>query len=192
MRVTGGSARGRLIAMPKSGIVRPTSDKMRQQIFNLLQHSAWARSVEFELEGAYVLDGFCGSGALGIEALSRGATDCVFIDHDRRVLDHVKGTLTTLGFTDQAMCILKTCQAIGPRPEGVQARTLVMLDPPYKKNLVAPALMALHVQRWIAPGAIILGETERGADVSVQAPFVLLHNKTEGDSCLTAWHYSIE
>lgn len=183
MRITGGSARGRVLKVPDTGTVRPTSDKMRQQIFNMLNNAKFA--ADFDLVDARVLDGFCGSGALGIEALSRGAAHVTFVDMDRRVLDITRGNVSLCGFADKAVFVQRAVGAIGAG----SPCDLVLLDPPYRKGLLAPALSALHQGGWLAEGAIIVCETERGWRDLVDDIFVLCDMREGGDSQLNIWQY---
>src|SRR4051812_13140055 len=120
MRITGGSARGRILKVPDTGTVRPTTDKMRQQLFNMLLHSQWATQADFELDGAHVLDGFCGSGALGLEALSRGASSCVFVDIDGKVVRTAQGNATTFGFEPVTHFMIRSCQTMPKRATNVE------------------------------------------------------------------------
>lgn len=190
MRITGGEAKGRVLKVPETGTVRPTTDKMRQQLFNMLMHSPWAVGNGFELDGAHVLDAFCGSGSLGLEALSRGAASVVFVDSDARVMSIAKGNVTLCRYDSVSQFITKPAQKIGMRADNILPRTLVLLDPPYRKDFVAPALNALVEGNWLADGALVIAESEKGwkaADVSTSLTQV--HVRVDGDSQLNAWHY---
>jgi len=189
MRITGGSARGRVIRMADQGVVRPTSDKMRQALYNMLAHSPWVMQSGFDLDGARVFDGFCGTGALGLEALSRGAVHCVFVDYDGRVLQTAKDNAKTCGFTPHASFILKGCQNLGPRPANIEPVNLVLLDPPYGKDLVAPALAALHEGGWCVAGCLCVAETATGDVVDAPSFFQFLNARDYGDSRLSMWQY---
>lgn len=190
MRVTGGQARGRILKVPDIQAVRPTTDKMRQMLFNMLAHSVWAAQTGFELPGAHVLDGFCGTGALGIEALSRGAADCVFVDSDRHVVQAAQANVKTCGFEAQTRFLMKTCQTLGSCPKEIPPRNLVLLDPPYRKDLVEPSISALAQGGWLAPDALVIAETEKNW-VQANLPQSLhnAHVRTEGDSQLNVWYY---
>ncbi len=189
MRVTGGAARGRALKMPGDGVVRPTSDKMRQALYNLLSHSPFILEQGFDLDGAQVLDGFCGTGALGIEALSRGAAACVFVDYDAKVLQTTRENAKACGFAGQAGFLTKGCQNMGARPASIQPANLVLLDPPYNKDLAAPALTALHEGGWCADGAICVCETELRAIIPAPAVFKPLLMRDYGQSQLNIWVY---
>ena len=157
MRITGGEYRGRLLRSPKDRTIRPTSDKVRQAIFNIL-------GSRLDLEGVAVLDVFCGTGALGIEALSRGALCCTLMDKNGGSLALAKENFAALKIDAQHSFVLKDASKPGPKPDAIAAANLVFLDPPYKQDLIAPALSALAVSGWIAPGAYILVESEDGYD----------------------------
>lgn len=157
MRITGGTYGGRALQPPKDMRVRPTSDKVRQAIFNIL-HSRGA------VVGASVLDGFCGTGALGLEALSRGALCCIFIDKSRDSLDLCRKNHAALKVAEQSCFLLKDCAKIGPKPPEIAAADLVFLDPPYNQDLVRQALEALAGGGWLAQQAVILVETEKNYD----------------------------
>lgn len=152
MRIVAGIYGGRRLFVPKNNDIRPTSDKIRGAVFNMLA----SRGV---VEGAYVLDAFCGSGALGLEALSRGALGCTFVDKSRESLDLARKNGDMLGV--EAQYILKDFIKIGIRTAVLNPATLVFLDPPYHKGLVQEALQASVDGGWLADGAWIVCETEK-------------------------------
>ena len=153
MRITGGEYRGRLLQSPKDRSIRPTSDKVRQAVFNIL-HSRDA------VVGAAVLDAFCGTGALGLEAVSRGALCCTFMDKNRRSLELAKDNFAALKIDAKENFVLKDVSKPGPLLQGVEPATLVFLDPPYRQGLVQQSMPALRENGWIAPSATLLIETE--------------------------------
>ena len=163
MRITGGLYGGRALQPPKDMRVRPTSDKVRQAIFNILT----ARGL---VDGAVVLDGFCGTGALGLEALSRGAACAVFIDQSRVSLDLCRQNHAALSVGAPCHFLLKNCAKPGPRPAEVKPADLVFLDPPYRQDLVRGALEGLGPAGWISVSAHILIETEKTFDPASLAP----------------------
>jgi 16S rRNA (guanine966-N2)-methyltransferase len=189
MRITGGEARGRILKVPDTSTVRPTSDKMRQMLYNMLAHSVWATKAGFELVDAHVLDGFCGTGALGIEALSRGAKTCVFIDHDGRVLQTAQANVKVCGYEAQSQFLIKGCHNITPRPQKTEPRNLVLLDPPYHKDLVSPAALSLLEGDWLAPDALLIAETEKNWAGSMPQGLHNVHVRHEGDSQLNIFHF---
>jgi 16S rRNA (guanine966-N2)-methyltransferase len=152
MRIEAGAHKGTRLAVPEGTDVRPTSDRARQAIFNMLIH-------RFDVvEGASVLDAFAGSGALGLEALSRGAATLVAMELAKPALDTLKRNISAC--RENARTLVFACNALSPPP--AQPRyapcSLVFLDPPYGQGLIAPALTALDKAGWIAPGALIVAE----------------------------------
>ncbi|WP_156256803.1 16S rRNA (guanine(966)-N(2))-methyltransferase RsmD [Sandarakinorhabdus oryzae] len=151
MRVISGRWRGRALKAPAGEATRPTSDRAREAIFSMLA----SRLGSFE--GLDVLDLFAGTGALGIEALSRGAGSACFVDSDAAAVKAIKANLAALGATGDVR--QGPVASLGPAP---RAHHLVFLDPPYGQGLVDPALTTLQERGWIAPGAIISIETAAG------------------------------
>ena len=154
MRITGGTYGGRLLKAPSGRDVRPTSDKVRQAIFNILN----SRGL---VDGAHVLDGFCGTGALGIEALSWGAAHCTFVDKSKASLDLCKENFAALKIPTPATFVLKDAVTLGPKPENAPLADLVFLDPPYRQGLVTLSLIGLVEKGWLATDANVLIETEK-------------------------------
>lgn len=152
MRVIAGSARGRrLAALPGEEITRPTIERVKEGMFSALH---------FALPGAKVLDLFAGSGQLGIEALSRGAIHCTFIDHDRAAAHLVLQNCKTAGLNASARVVQTEAAAFLARTAPEQYH-IVLLDPPYRQNTLAAILPA--VERATAPGGIVLCESELAA-----------------------------
>lgn len=179
MRITGGIYGGLRLEPPKDSRIRPTSDKVRQAIFNILN----ARGL---VEGSIVLDAFCGTGALGIEALSRGALCCTFMDKNRGSLDLCRRNFAALKIAAQHYFVLKDAAAPGQaQPDG--AANLVFLDPPYAQNLIEAALPALEQGGWIAPQACVLMESEKGwnNDVLASLGYEILMRRDYGDTAIT-------
>jgi 16S rRNA (guanine966-N2)-methyltransferase len=152
VRIEAGAHKGTRLTVPEGTDVRPTSDRARQAIFNMLIHRFDA------VEGASVLDAFAGSGALGLEALSRGAASLVAMEQAKPVLDALKRNISAC--RENARTLVFACNALSPPP--AQPRyapcSLVFLDPPYGQGLIAPAIIALDKAGWIAPGALIVAE----------------------------------
>ena len=155
-RVIAGSHRGRRLEAPAGDAVRPTADRTREAVFNILAHAGWGANGGSALSGARVLDAFCGSGALGLEALSRGAAACVFLDKNAVALDCARRNVATLGEDGRATLI--RADALQP-PAAREPANLIFLDPPYGRELPEPALIALAGPGWFAPGAVIMVET---------------------------------
>ncbi|MDE2357089.1 MAG: 16S rRNA (guanine(966)-N(2))-methyltransferase RsmD [Alphaproteobacteria bacterium] len=179
MRIISGDHRGRVIAAPAGQGTRPTSDRTRQALFNVLAHASWAPA----LAGARVLDLFAGSGALGLEALSRGAAFAAFVDMAPAAIAAITDNLRVLGLSDRGQALKR----LAPRL-GVWAGTpfdLVFVDPPYGKGLIHPALAALIEGRWLAPGAVLA--VERAADEVLVTPdgFADLDDRVWGAAAVT-------
>jgi 16S rRNA (guanine966-N2)-methyltransferase len=154
MRIVGGSHRGRRLVAPPGEAVRPTSDRAREALFNIFTHGEFARD-GIPFADRAVLDAFAGTGALGLEALSRGAAKAVFIENDRDALAALRRNIAALGET--ARCRVVGGDATRP-PRATVACTVVFLDPPYKSGLAAPALAALAEAGWLTAGALAVVE----------------------------------
>lgn len=175
MRITSGTLRGRPIEPPKDRQVRPTSDKLRQAIFNIL-------TSRDAVGGAYVMDLCCGTGALGFEALSRGCEDVVLIDQHPTSLALAKQNAKSLGVEGQCSFFKADCRKLPERPAHIAPRSLVFFDPPYKQELITPGLLGLISQNWLADGAYVVCETEKGSPFIVPEGYRLELERTYGDS----------
>jgi len=162
MRIIAGSQRGRAIVAPKKHSTRPTADRTRQAMFNVLEHAPWSPGIP----GARVLDLFAGSGALGLEALSRGADFCGFVDDDAEAVAIVGQNIAAL--RHEARCETQRADATRPAP-ALPPFTLIFLDPPYAKGLVEPTLAQILAQGLLdAAGVAVI---ERGvAEAPLAAP----------------------
>lgn len=149
MRIVGGSLGGRVLKAPAGHATRPTSEKVRQAVFNILG----------DVTGAHVLDVFAGSGALGIEALSRGAVHATFVDHDRNALQVLKQNLALLALTDRATVLAQDAIAAVKRAP-VEPWRFVFVDPPYASDLASRAVLALPADS-LAPDARVIIEHDR-------------------------------
>jgi len=180
MRITGGTFRGRLLASPADMRVRPTSDRTRQAIFNMLQHKDFG--IGFALEGAAVADLFAGTGALGIEALSHGARWCLLVDDnaDSRALQ--RQNVETLNLTGATRIWRRDATDLGPvSPAAGGPFNLVFLDPPYRKGLIPRALASLKDGGWLADRALLVAETE--ALEPLETPdFTLIEDRNYGET----------
>lgn len=177
MRITGGIHKGRGLAAPKGKNTRPTSDRTRESVFNILRHGSWHDGA---LDDALVLDVFAGTGALGLEALSQGARHAAFIERDYAALAACRDNIGAMDET--ARTSLFTFDAIKPpaRPLYIEPRTLVFLDPPYGKDLGAAALQALSDGDWLAAGAVGVLEMSKKAPETLPPGFVLQDTRTYG------------
>jgi 16S rRNA (guanine966-N2)-methyltransferase len=163
MRIVAGRLKGRRLGVPAGPDIRPTADRTRQALFDVLEHGRLRADGGSAIVDAVVLDAFCGSGALGLEALSRGAGEAFFMDISREALESARANAKALGLA--AGFIL--ADATNP-PRARKPATLVFLDPPYDRGLGAPALAALAAAGWIAAGALVSLEMS-GRDVAAFA-----------------------
>jgi 16S rRNA (guanine966-N2)-methyltransferase len=165
MRIVGGTFKGRAIAAPPGRDTRPTSDRAREAVFNILEHAAWSPG----LEGRRVLDLFAGSGALGLEALSRGAGFALFVETDAGARGAIRDNVEALGLFGVTRIHRRDATDLGVKPAGVGAPfDLVFLDPPYGKGLGERALAKLRAAGWITGDALIVFEC--GADEAPATP----------------------
>ena len=158
MRIVSGSFRGKTLAAPKGEATRPTSDRAREAIFNILEHAPWANRVR----DARVIDLFAGSGALGFEALSRGAAFCLFVETDEAARGAIRENVEAMGLFGATRVHRRDATDLGVRPgaDG-PAFDLAFLDPPYGKGLGEASLARLAEGGWLAPDATVV--FERGA-----------------------------
>jgi len=177
MRIIGGSARGRQLKTPVAQDIRPTSDKVRLAIFNAL----FSRGGVVD---AVVVDAFCGTGALGLEALSQGAKMCYFFDNSKTSLNLAKENAADLDFLDKCHFAQKDATKLGERPAINLLATIIFLDPPYRKGLVQPTLDALKAGDWLADNAIIIIETEHEAE-PIQSFGDIIFDKIYGETRVT-------
>lgn len=178
MRIVAGTWRGRALTAPPGSQTRPTADRVRQALFDMLLYAPWGG--RDSIEDARVLDVFAGTGALGLEALSRGAAHATFIEHDRAALTALRANIAALRAGPRAT-ILPIDALAAPRGD---ACSLVFLDPPYGNDLVQRALTHLHATGWIAPGALIIAET--GRDEPPLRPD-LLAERVHGAARISIW-----
>ncbi len=156
MRIVAGDLKGRLIQAPKTQATRPTSDRARETLFNILAHAVWAPP----LQSARVMDVFAGSGALGIEALSRGAGFCLFVESAAAARKAIQSNMAAMKLGAGAQLYRREALDIGRRPKGVGGPfSLVIMDPPYHQNLIEPCLRALSAGDWMTDDALVIAET---------------------------------
>lgn len=160
MRIVSGDHRGRTIATPDGKNTRPTSDQTRESIFNILDHADWS----MPLEGAVVMDMFAGSGALGLEAISRGAEFCVFVERHPLALAAIRKNIEHFDLGDEARIhrfdATKLKLAPGNRPKPF---THVFMDPPYNKKMWQPALR--RVSQYMADDGVVILEDSHEAEI---------------------------
>jgi 16S rRNA (guanine966-N2)-methyltransferase len=188
MRIIAGKLRGRKLEAPEGLAVRPTSDRAREALFNVLVHGGHRADGGSAVAGALVLDAFCGTGALGLEALSRGAQRATLMDSDSTALAVARRNAKALGVDGQIGYAL--VDATRPPPPRL-AHDLVLLDPPYDGDLAAPALAALGEAGWIAPDALVVVERpSKRAALTAPAGFVELERRRYGAATLIFLRYA--
>ena len=178
MRIVGGEFRGRTLAAPQSQTIRPTSDRLRESLFNVLSHA-----YDDPVSGAHVLDLFAGTGALGLEALSRGAAFALFVDEGVEASGLVRRNIEALGLTGRTKLFRRDAARLGPAG-GMGPFDLVFADPPYRRGLGERALVAAVTGGWLKPGALVVLEEAADAEVSIPAGLEQIEHREAGDSQL--------
>jgi len=178
VRIIAGAWRGRALSAPPGDATRPTADRVRQALFDRLMHAPWAGRAA--VDGVRVLDAFAGTGALGLEALSRGAAFATFLETGRAALLALRSNIGAC--RAEARCTVLPGSALRPPPG--QPCGLLFLDPPYGQGLVAPALAALAAGGWIAPGALIVAEIGREEALPRPDP---LDDRVQGAARVLVW-----
>jgi 16S rRNA (guanine966-N2)-methyltransferase len=179
VRIVGGRHRGRRLAAPAGAAVRPTADRVREALFNILVHGG---SVPGGLAGARVIDLFAGTGALGLEALSRGAAHAVFVEHDRAALRAIERNIAMLHEVDRSTVLARDATRPGGRIG--MPTTLAFLDPPYGQGLAERALAALASGQWLAPGALVVVETSARDTLAAPPGFAEIDRRRYGATML--------
>jgi len=178
MRIVGGRLRGRALAAPKSQAIRPTADRLRESLFNILVH-AYGDPVS----GARVLDLFAGTGALGLEALSRGAVFALFIDDAAEARALVRENVEALGLGGVTRIFRRDAVKLGP-VHPLPPFSLVFLDPPYGQGLAERSLAAARASGWLIPGALAVVEEAASVLFTAPAGFDELERRRYDDSAL--------
>lgn len=178
MRIVGGDLRGRTLLTPRSSAIRPTTDRTREAVFNVLAHAFPGR-----IDGARVLDLFAGTGALGIEALSRGAAFCVFIEDSVEGRGLVRGNVEALGLTGRTKLFRRDAAALGDAGT-LGPFDLVFADPPYGKGLASRALASAAAGGWLAPDALCVVEEAAGAPFDPGQSLDVLDERSYGETVI--------
>jgi 16S rRNA (guanine966-N2)-methyltransferase len=185
LRIVGGVHRGRRLVVSPGDSVRPTSDRVREALFNILSHGSFAAS-GLPFADRPVLDAFAGTGALGLEALSRGASAAVFIDSGRDALAALRRNIGALGEEDRAQIVAG--DATRP-PRAAFACAVAFLDPPYSSGLTVSALPALAAAGWLAPEALAVVELAAAEEWAPLSGFAPLDERVYGTARLVFLRY---
>jgi 16S rRNA (guanine966-N2)-methyltransferase len=176
MRVVGGRLKGRTLASPASRDIRPTADRLRESLFNILIHAYGD-----PIEGARVLDLFAGTGALGIEAISRGAAFALFVDNGAEARALLRNNVEALGLGGVSKVFRRDAGDLGPA-HPVEPFSLVFLDPPYRMKLAEKALASLRDGGWLTPGAMLVVEEARAAGLVAPEGYEELERRAYDDT----------
>lgn len=179
MRIVGGTLRGRPLATPRSDAIRPTSDRTREAVFNVIAHN-WPE----RLDGARVLDLFSGTGALGLEALSRGAAQCLFIEETAEGRGLIRTNVEAFGLQGRAKIFRRDATRMG-EVGTIAPFDLVFADPPYGKGLAERALESALAGGWLRPEALVIVEETASAPFQPLQGLALLDRRDWGETCVT-------
>lgn len=185
MRIIGGKFSGRTIISPDGRGTRPTTDRTRESIFNILAHRD-----DFSFEGARVIDLFAGSGALGFEAMSRGAEWCLFVETEAAARGAIRDNIEALGLFGSTRLHRRSATTLGPKPAGVGPPfTLAFLDPPYRKDLAPPALRTLKSGDWLAEDALVIVEQAKDEAPAEADGFTEVDRRLYGDTQIGIYRF---
>ena len=186
MRIVGGRLRGRLLEAPASRAIRPTSERLRKSIFDILVHRHAG-----VVEGARVVDLFAGSGALGIEALSRGAKFALFVDNGPEARALLRANVEVFALGGVTRIWRADATLLGKAPAGPPF-TLAFLDPPYDKGLAGPALTGLVEGGWLASGALVVVEESAEAEIGAPTALRIVDERVYGETKVVFLAYGDE
>ena len=185
MRIVAGRFKGRAIEAPEGKSTRPTTDRVRESLFNMLAHNVDMP----DIEGARVIDLFAGSGALGFEAISRGAGFCLFVEIAAGARGVIRTNIEAFGLFGITRIHRRSATDLGTKPNGLgEPFDLIFVDPPYGKELVMPALRQLEMGDWITPGAVAIIETPLEEE-PVRDKWKLLDQRSYGETRITVLKY---
>lgn len=183
MRIVGGEFRGRPIAAPKSQSIRPTTDRTRESLFNILSHS-----YPDVLDGTRVLDLFAGTGAVGFEAMSRGARHATFVEEGVEGRGLIQTTIESFGLMGRAKVLRRDATKLGAAGT-IAPFDFAFADPPYGKGLGERALASAAAGGWLMPGALVLLEEKADVEPEVGPPFVPAETRQFGDTRIWFYRY---
>ncbi len=181
MRIVGGHFRGKRLIAPTNNNIRPTSDRVREALFNILIHGNFLENLGFSLEESRVLDLFAGTGALGLEALSRGASFCLFVEDDAKARSLIRSNIEALNLTGVTKVFRRDATILGEAGRFGKF-DLLFADPPYGLGLGERALMAAHEGGWFNDNALCILEEHANVEISLPDGFQLLDQREYGES----------
>ncbi|HEU4726945.1 MAG TPA: 16S rRNA (guanine(966)-N(2))-methyltransferase RsmD [Kofleriaceae bacterium] len=179
VRIVGGQLGGRILRAPGGASTRPTSEKVREAVFNILGNLLGS------IAGDRVLDLFAGSGALGIEALSRGAAHATFVDSARPALIAIRGNLRELGLEDRASVVAADAVASAARHPPEAPWRIVFVDPPYRSDLAVRAVLALPSERLAADAVVVIEHDRRNAPPDTLGSLLRTDQRRYGDTLIS-------
>jgi 16S rRNA (guanine966-N2)-methyltransferase len=181
MRIIAGNFRGRRLLAPQGQAIRPTGERAREALFDILEHGTPS------LRGARFLDLFCGTGAIGLEAHSRGAAEVLLVEHDRAGLKVAQANIARLGSPASVRLLARDAGRLGPAPHPFD---LIFLDPPYRSGLAGATLEALSRGGWLAADARIIAELGATEDLDLPAGYTLERERRYGSAKFLFLHHS--
>ena len=183
MRIVAGRFKGSAIAAPKGKATRPTSDRLRETIFNILAHG-----LSVDLAASRVLDLFAGSGALGVEAVSRGARHCTFVEEGTEARGVIRRNMETLGLNGSVTIVRRDAARLGSAGT-IAPFDILFADPPYSKGLGEKALLSASQGGWLHPGAVCILEESGEAQVKAPSGYEELDRRLSGDSQIVFFRF---
>ncbi|WP_019903506.1 16S rRNA (guanine(966)-N(2))-methyltransferase RsmD [Methylobacterium sp. 77] len=184
MRIVGGDLRGRRLATPKSDAIRPTSDRLREALFNVLAHA-----YDDAVADARVLDLFAGTGALSFEALSRGASYALLVDEGAEARGLIRENIDTLGCAGKTRLFRRDATKLGPAGTS-GSFTLVFCDPPYGRDLAPASLASAARGGWLEPGALVVVEEASSVQIALPEGFAEIERRDYGETSVTISRYA--
>ena len=187
MRIVGGKFKGWRLSAPPSHSTRPTTDRAREAIFNILSHG-----LHLKFDGIAALDLFSGTGALGFEALSRGAESVLFVENETSAINCIKSNGIRIGETKIFSIRCEDASCLSARTRREKSASLAFLDPPFGKKLISPTLFALDSGDWLQVGAVIVVEMARDEYFELIPPFSLKSERHYGNAKFAFLSYGVD
>ena len=182
MRIVGGALRGMQLLSPTTAETRPTADRVRESLFNILTHGDYP-----PFEGALVMDGFAGTGALGLEAFSRGAAKVFFVENERMAAEICFKNIQKARGEKNCVLFKNDICAMAKQNDGAQMMDYIFLDPPYKKNLAFPALISLKNGGWLGVRSVVVIEAHKKFREAVPDDFKLCDERIYGETMISVY-----